>query len=102
MSGVNVRFSDKPLTLTLTLTLTNRYLDQVKVEFSDKPHIYNQFLDIMKNFKAQELNTPGGKIFMSCVCVCVLVSVVERGGGEGVGGSRDGGDPLLALCFDPH
>ena len=29
------------------------YLDQVKVEFTDKPHIYNEFLDIMKNFKAQ-------------------------------------------------
>jgi paired amphipathic helix protein Sin3a len=29
------------------------YLDQVKMEFSDKPHIYNEFLDIMKNFKAQ-------------------------------------------------
>jgi paired amphipathic helix protein Sin3a len=29
------------------------YLDQVKVEFTEKPHIYNEFLDIMKNFKAQ-------------------------------------------------
>ncbi|KAJ1419802.1 hypothetical protein B484DRAFT_400072 [Ochromonadaceae sp. CCMP2298] len=29
------------------------YLDQVKMEFSDKPQIYNEFLDIMKNFKAQ-------------------------------------------------
>eukprot|EP01036_Dinobryon_divergens_P031604 gene31604-41036_t len=35
------------------------YLDQVKMEFSDKPHIYNEFLDIMKNFKAQSINTPG-------------------------------------------
>jgi paired amphipathic helix protein Sin3a len=26
---------------------------QVKMEFSDKPQIYNEFLDIMKNFKAQ-------------------------------------------------
>lgn len=35
------------------------YLDQVKMEFSDKPHIYNEFLDIMKNFKAQSITTPG-------------------------------------------
>lgn len=32
---------------------------QVKIEFSDKPEIYNEFLDIMKNFKAQEIDTPG-------------------------------------------
>ena len=32
---------------------------QVKMEFSDKPHIYNEFLEIMKNFKAQSINTPG-------------------------------------------
>jgi paired amphipathic helix protein Sin3a len=35
------------------------YLDQVKMEFSEKPYIYNEFLDIMKNFKAQSIGTPG-------------------------------------------
>eukprot|EP00632_Arachnochrysis_sp_CCMP2950_P013965 CAMPEP_0185700544 /NCGR_PEP_ID=MMETSP1164-20130828/7548_1 /TAXON_ID=1104430 /ORGANISM="Chrysoreinhardia sp, Strain CCMP2950" /LENGTH=1111 /DNA_ID=CAMNT_0028367495 /DNA_START=182 /DNA_END=3517 /DNA_ORIENTATION=+ len=35
------------------------YLDQVKMAFGDKPEIYNEFLDIMKNFKAQEIDTPG-------------------------------------------
>jgi len=35
------------------------YLDQVKIAFGDKPEIYNEFLDIMKNFKAQEIDTPG-------------------------------------------
>eukprot|EP01031_Cornospumella_fuschlensis_P029903 gene29903-36108_t len=35
------------------------YLDQVKMEFSDRPQIYNEFLDIMKNFKNQSINTPG-------------------------------------------
>ena len=35
------------------------YLDQVKMEFGDKPEIYNEFLDIMKSFKAQEIDTPG-------------------------------------------
>jgi len=28
------------------------YLDQVKVQFSDRPDVYNQFLDIMKDFKS--------------------------------------------------
>ena len=27
--------------------------------FGDQPHIYNNFLDIMKNFKAQTIDTPG-------------------------------------------
>lgn len=31
------------------------YLDQVKGRFSDKPNVYNQFLDIMKDFKSQSL-----------------------------------------------
>ncbi|GKY97387.1 hypothetical protein MPSEU_000697200 [Mayamaea pseudoterrestris] len=35
------------------------YLDQVKVEFGDQPHIYNAFLDIMKTFKTQQIDTPG-------------------------------------------
>lgn len=29
------------------------YLDQVKVRFVDRPDVYNQFLDIMKDFKSQ-------------------------------------------------
>lgn len=36
-----------------------QYLDQVKIEFRDRPQIYNQFLAIMKNFKSQEVDTPG-------------------------------------------
>jgi len=35
------------------------YLDQVKIEFGDRPHVYNEFLDIMKHFKAQMIDTPG-------------------------------------------
>jgi len=30
------------------------YLDQVKEQFKDSPEIYNQFLDIMKEFKYQK------------------------------------------------
>lgn len=29
------------------------YLDQVKQKFHDQPEVYNRFLDIMKDFKAQ-------------------------------------------------
>ena len=35
------------------------YLDQVKMEFGDRPHIYNEFLDIMKTFKTSQIDTPG-------------------------------------------
>lgn len=30
------------------------YLDQVKIQFSDRPEVYNRFLDIMKDFKSQK------------------------------------------------
>ncbi|GAX10018.1 paired amphipathic helix protein Sin3a [Fistulifera solaris] len=35
------------------------YLDDVKREFKQQPAIYNEFLSIMKNFKTQEVDTPG-------------------------------------------
>lgn len=35
------------------------YLDQVKVRFVDQPDVYNKFLDIMKDFKSQSIDTPG-------------------------------------------
>ncbi|KAL6715952.1 Transcriptional regulatory protein sin3 [Lecanora helva] len=35
------------------------YLDQVKVRFVQQPDVYNQFLDIMKDFKSQAIDTPG-------------------------------------------
>lgn len=33
-------------------------LYQVKIEFGDKPEIYNEFLDIMKNFKVSARTLP--------------------------------------------
>lgn len=33
------------------------YLEQVKSQFADNPTVYNQFLDIMKEFKAQSIDT---------------------------------------------
>ncbi|KAI8645248.1 hypothetical protein BD408DRAFT_412043 [Parasitella parasitica] len=35
------------------------YLDQVKGRFADNPKVYNKFLDIMKDFKSQAIDTPG-------------------------------------------
>lgn len=35
------------------------YLDQVKYKFNNKPQVYNDFLDIMKEFKSQSIDTPG-------------------------------------------
>ncbi|KZV99276.1 PAH2 domain-containing protein, partial [Exidia glandulosa HHB12029] len=34
------------------------YLDRVKHEFLDTPEMYNRFLDIMKRFKAGQIDTP--------------------------------------------
>ena len=33
------------------------YLEQVKKQFEDEPSVYNNFLDIMKEFKAQTIDT---------------------------------------------
>uniref|UniRef100_A0A8B9KC97 Paired amphipathic helix protein Sin3a n=1 Tax=Astyanax mexicanus TaxID=7994 RepID=A0A8B9KC97_ASTMX len=35
------------------------YLDQVKLQFGSQPQVYNDFLDIMKEFKSQSIDTPG-------------------------------------------
>lgn len=37
----------------LNVTDALSYLDAVKVQFNDKPEVYNRFLDIMKDFKSQ-------------------------------------------------
>ncbi|KXS16514.1 hypothetical protein M427DRAFT_154438 [Gonapodya prolifera JEL478] len=35
------------------------YLDEVKRQFEREPDVYNRFLDIMKDFKAMSIDTPG-------------------------------------------
>ncbi|KAF8846145.1 hypothetical protein BDN67DRAFT_986507 [Paxillus ammoniavirescens] len=51
----------KPLEMTRPLNVTDAlsYLDAVKVQFQDKPDVYNHFLDIMKDFKSEVIDTPG-------------------------------------------
>ncbi|KXN81074.1 Paired amphipathic helix protein pst1 [Leucoagaricus sp. SymC.cos] len=44
----------RPLNFTDALD----YLDAVKVQFHDKPEVYNQFLDIMRDFKSEDIDTP--------------------------------------------
>ncbi|PWN24601.1 hypothetical protein BDZ90DRAFT_234873 [Jaminaea rosea] len=44
---------------TLNVKDALSYLDQVKVQFADHPDVYNRFLDIMKDFKSQSIDTPG-------------------------------------------
>ncbi|KAJ7219971.1 histone deacetylase complex, SIN3 component [Mycena pura] len=48
-----------PLERPLNVTDALSYLDAVKTQFHDQPNVYNQFLDIMKEFKSQTINTPG-------------------------------------------
>ena len=43
------------------------YLDQVKLQFSGHPQVYNDFLDIMKEFKSQSIDTPGVIKRVSCL-----------------------------------
>ncbi|KAF8336324.1 uncharacterized protein EI90DRAFT_159683 [Cantharellus anzutake] len=45
----------RPLTVKDALL----YLELVKAKFSDQPDVYNQFLDIMKDFKRRSIDTPG-------------------------------------------
>ncbi|PCH34038.1 hypothetical protein WOLCODRAFT_94711 [Wolfiporia cocos MD-104 SS10] len=47
--------SNRPLNVTDALS----YLDAVKVQFTEQPDVYNHFLDIMKDFKSQIIDTPG-------------------------------------------
>ncbi|KAH0591154.1 hypothetical protein H2248_001252 [Termitomyces sp. 'cryptogamus'] len=42
----------------LNVTDALSYLDAVKVQFQDMPEVYNQFLDIMKDFKSRAIDTP--------------------------------------------
>jgi hypothetical protein len=52
----------RPLNVTDALS----YLDAVRNQFQDNPEVYNQFLDIMKDFKSQ-------------VCVCSVIVAIPTG-----------------------
>ncbi|KAK0204137.1 hypothetical protein DFS33DRAFT_1488325 [Desarmillaria ectypa] len=54
-SGLKFSEAERPLHATDVLS----YLDTLKVHFKGKPEVYNAFLDIMKDFKNQVIDTPG-------------------------------------------
>jgi len=54
---------DQPLNVTDALS----YLYAVKNKFSDQPDVYNDFLDIMKEFKSQQY-----------VVLCLKMLIVNR------------------------
>lgn len=45
--------------LTETCPVFAQYEFQVKYKFGNQPQVYNDFLDIMKEFKSQSIDTPG-------------------------------------------
>ena len=46
------------------------YLDQVKAQFGKQPQVYNDFLDIMKEFKSQR------SVCLSvCPSLCLFISL---------------------------
>ncbi|EEB07742.1 Clr6 histone deacetylase complex subunit Pst1 [Schizosaccharomyces japonicus yFS275] len=49
-----VNTEHRPLNVSDALS----YLDLVKMQFNHEPEIYNEFLDIMKEFKSQAIETP--------------------------------------------
>ncbi|KLO14002.1 hypothetical protein SCHPADRAFT_851670 [Schizopora paradoxa] len=51
--------SGGPESKQLNVTDALSYLDAVKQRFHDQPDVYNRFLDIMKDFKSQNIDTPG-------------------------------------------
>uniref|UniRef100_A0A0W0G4L7 Putative histone deacetylase complex, SIN3 component n=1 Tax=Moniliophthora roreri TaxID=221103 RepID=A0A0W0G4L7_MONRR len=55
--GTQQRTSEAGRPLDVTDALS--YLDAVKNQFQDRPQVYNHFLDIMKDFKSQQIDTPG-------------------------------------------
>lgn len=54
------------------------YLDQVKYKFGNQPQVYNDFLDIMKEFKSQSIDTPGviqrvSNLFKVCIKMISII-----------------------------
>ncbi|KAG6915347.1 Transcriptional regulatory protein sin3 [Tephrocybe rancida] len=46
---------DRPLTVSDAIG----YLDAVKAQFANQPTVYNQFLEVMGEFRSGKIDTPG-------------------------------------------
>ena len=53
----------------------------MKQQFGEQPLIYNEFLDIMKNFKVQQIDTPGVIARVSTLFAGLFACVWDRKGG---------------------
>lgn len=51
--------NDNRRSYTLKVETALSYLDQVKHTYRDQPQVYNDFLNIMTEFKSQKIDTPG-------------------------------------------
>ncbi|GEQ67811.1 hypothetical protein JCM33374_g1477 [Metschnikowia sp. JCM 33374] len=58
-AGVMSRSSTSNAYRPLNVKDALSYLDQVKIQFYNQTDVYNNFLDIMKDFKSQSIDTPG-------------------------------------------
>ncbi len=60
------------------------YLDQVKLQFGNHPQVYNDFLDIMKEFKSQRwviVSSPGlPRLFVAALDIRAATKSLEMGG----------------------
>ena len=59
ISNANANNANNPNFQRLKVEDALSYLDQVKYKFGNQPQVYNDFLDIMKEFKSQSIDTPG-------------------------------------------
>lgn len=57
--GIPNRSSSSSIYRPLNVKDALTYLDEVKVQFYNQADVYNNFLDIMKDFKSQSIDTPG-------------------------------------------
>ncbi|KAL1921324.1 uncharacterized protein VTP21DRAFT_11040 [Calcarisporiella thermophila] len=69
------------------------YLDEVKLQFAGQPEVYNKFLDIMKEFKSQNIDTPG---------VIDRVSTLFKGHPSLISGFNTFLPPGYRIEPDPH
>ena len=59
IGGIPNRSSTSNVYRPLNVKDALSYLDQVKIQFYNQSEVYNNFLDIMKDFKSQSIDTPG-------------------------------------------
>jgi hypothetical protein len=67
-AGHPVSFNSHNSPINVTEALS--YLDAIKLQFHDKPYVYNVFLDIMKDFKSQKYVLLLTHLFLFFLALC--------------------------------